>query len=90
MMTGRAESDNLPGEGVASAITCGRSKLMPLIEGYFDTIILSTAPVPPPTSTTVLRPWKPSYVSRIFFMKKVEWLNSPLLKTWLNLGSVPW
>ncbi|KAL9263098.1 hypothetical protein AKJ16_DCAP18876 [Drosera capensis] len=36
-------------------MTWGKSKLIPLIIGYLEVIILRATPVPPPTSTSCLR-----------------------------------
>ena len=53
-----------------------------------ETIISTTAPVPPPRSTDdVIRPSKPLWVSRIFCMVMVSGLTFPYWKPWWVLDS---
>jgi len=53
-------------------MTWGKSKLMALMLGYLETIMLVIVPIPPPTSTIDPRPSKPEYVSRTLFIMILE------------------
>lgn len=81
--------DWLPGMGGEFSITCGRSKLIPLIEGYLEMINLRHCPVPPATSTKVDIPSYPVYTSSIFFIWVVHTSFIALLNTWFSSGSFP-
>jgi hypothetical protein len=70
----------------ASAITWGRSKLIPLICGCLEVIMLKVAPIPPPTSTRVFMPSNPLYIAQKHFMNMTEWLFIPSLKSQFSCG----
>lgn len=78
---------SIPGIGGACWITWGKSKLIPLMEGYWDVMALIVWPRPPPTSTSCWIFSKPLYFWSIFLIVYVDWSYIALLKISLNLGS---
>ncbi|WVY96340.1 hypothetical protein V8G54_028491 [Vigna mungo] len=64
----------------AFSMTWGRSKLIPLIEGYLETIIFRFCPFPPPTSTNLDIPSNPVYMSSILFISVTHKSAIDLLK----------